>query len=227
MCSSMRKWWSIANRFPHAYSSRLLPDLWRTKWSDLSRKQTSASARRSVQELDTWGWFAHTSSSIPHYLHRSFSVGRSGQTSTWTIFADSMETSLSSSSLASVNVFDVDWWCTLSDVTSNFIRDVRPHLFFVQLKPPCGDQFFPFTEHLVTKFTKNERDIFDKKNTKIQQCCLNKNAVSAYSNADWIVTWHPLNLCGPLKKNIDDPTSSWSAVPFWRVVAQNDVRQIS
>ena len=107
--------------------------------------------------------------------------------------------------------FELFWRCKL--------RDVRPRRLFVQVNPPLGDQKFSFTEHFVanpaTHFSKkNERNIRPKRKEHKQKrtvcgfkCWLNCQLAS-------------FEALRSLEKTIDDPTSSWSAVPVLRLVPQ-------
>ena len=62
--------------------------------------------------------------------------------------------------------------------------------------------------------------------TRNYKCWVNKNALSAYSNAGWmngqLASFEALL---SVEKSIDDPTPSWSAVPLCVLSHKNDFRQ--
>ena len=99
-------------------------------------------------------------------------------------------------------------------------------IVFVQLNPPFRAQNVSFLGACrcqpCHKFHKKRGHSAEIKKQHENTTVLNKqNALSAYSNAGGIVNWHPLKLCCHKKKNINDRTPSWSAVPFLRLVLQN------
>ena len=117
-------------------------------------------------------------------------------------------------------------------------RDVRPHRFFVQLNRRFRDQYFSFTGHFVA----NPATIFaKKKNTRSIRPKCKKKQHEKYNSFEstkkrtvcpfkcWLTCQLASSealLSKKKKKNIDDPTPSWCAVPFFCVLShKNDIRQ--